>query len=155
MKKILILISLVVCCLVCSCKKESSIKPYTERQEAAMRILSGTFIYQNSSVDWLKTTYIFGQQYQEPKKVKNEDGETTILHGEVRLIYYNGDTYDEYYWLSSNANEIFFYRKSGNYFGEYYKISDCCYIEFLSESSFQMKSVTYSSWSWEIYKKQY
>ena len=112
MKKILILISLVVCCLVCSCKKESSIKPYTERQEAAMRILSGTFIYQNSSVDWLKTTYIFGQQYQEPKKVKNEDGETTTLHGEVRHIYYNGDTYDEYYWLSSNANEIFFYRKS-------------------------------------------
>lgn len=145
---------LLLACSVLACGKVEQPKksPYSEKQLKAFEVLIGTFVNTNAFVPSLKTTLVFSKHYDEPVKVEYKDGEEAIIHGEVRLIYYNGDSYDRYYRLHFNVDGITFLEKSSNYLGDYYSVKGIYDLEIKDANTFLIRS--FDSNNWDKYVKQ-
>ena len=145
---------LLIVCSVLSCSKAEQPKksPYSEKQLKAFEVLTGTFVYTNEFLPTLKTTLVFSKHYDEPVKGEFKDGKEAIIHGQVRLIYYNGDSYDLYYRLHLNVDGITFLKKSSNYLGDYYYVDEIYDLEIKDANTFWIK--TSDSFIWDKYVKQ-
>ena len=148
-----ILSSIVVSCGENNLNPEQPKKSsYTERQLKVFEVLNGTFVYTNTYVPSLKTTLVFSKNYDEPLIGEDKEGEKVPIHGEVRVLYYNGDSYNRFYYLSPNADCLIFYGKYSHYLGDYYSGVDVYDLDVKDANTLLLKQK--DSYMWDRYIKQ-
>lgn len=134
-----------------SCDKnntDSDSSYYSDAVKSALKVLSGSFIYTISVGDWSNTTTItFLEQYNPPKKGTLGDGTELIVHGKYRIVYDAGETFEEYYNLSENADRIY----------SYFSLNGTNSIQrkdfrVVDDNTFQLKEV--NSVIWNTYKRK-
>lgn len=120
----------------------------TEAQNRALSALSGTFKYTHEVG---ATTITFKKRY-EPSRVFTVDedyatGQTTerIIHGLLTITYYDGTSFDKYYYLNKDVSSILL---SNTEKGVRTKAD----IQLTSESEFKMKDR--DAFQWQIFKKE-
>ena len=120
----------------------------TEAQSRALSALSGTFKYTHEVG---VTTITFKERY-EPTRVFTVDedyatGQTTerIIHGLLTITYYDGTSFDKYYYLNKDVSSILL---SNTEKGVRTKAD----IQLTSESEFKMKDR--DAFQWQIFKKE-
>lgn len=126
MKKIFLL-SLACCMLAFTgCSKDDSPKnPYSDKQQKALAIFSGTWAdiqfsnlgsYPGAHLQPNPDKIIFESQYDKPLEIYKDDyinGNTLLFSAFGELVYHNEEYEDVscYYWLSESATELRLYRK--------------------------------------------
>ena len=104
--------SVVLGLMTISCSKEAAKEEYyTDAQKEAQRVLKGTFVQDLYGV---VTTYNFTEQYDSFKEVEcygftGSDKSKFIVHGKCTLTYWNGDSYELFYFLNEKADNIGFF----------------------------------------------
>lgn len=127
-------------------------KYYTERQEKAFEVLQGKFIYRLEYVENIWHQYIFKEHYKVPLKGVYKDGDECTIHGELKVNYYDGSSFDKYYRVGADATTLTTYGKGSNYFGDYYYVSDIFDLEIIDANTFRIKEN--GSYIWTTFKRQ-
>lgn len=98
--------------LLLSCAEKEDTQPevqyFTEAQKKALSVLNGTFSYTLSVGDWSSTTTItFLEKYNPPKMGTLDSGTDLPIYGKYKIEYYNGSTYERYYFISTTADKLY------------------------------------------------
>lgn len=130
-----------------SCQKSKPADFYTDAQKEAMKVLNGTF---KEDLYGIVTTYQFTESYNnEPKEVEvysftGSNLSKKLVYGKCKLTYYNGDSYDLYYFLNEKADLISFF--SDRVHAEVYD------LKIVSATEFRLRGEG-ASW-WDTFVKQ-
>lgn len=150
MKKILFLMSMMLCALLVGCSSDdddNTGNSISEAQKKALSVLNGTFKY----VHEVGTTTIeFKEQYNPAKVVildenfATGEGRERKIHGLLTVTYYNGQSFDKYYYIDYNATSIgLSFTEAGNR----------TYSNLLISSPTEFKMKGSNDLRWEIFKK--
>lgn len=120
----------------------------TEAQSRALAALEGTFKYTHEVG---VTTIIFKERY-EPSRVFTVDedyatGEGTerVIHGLLTITYYDGTSFDKYYYLNKDVSSILLSStEKGN--------RTANNIQLTSPTEFKMKEK--NTMLWQVFKKE-
>lgn len=129
----------------CSCSSKEDVPPtkeyYTDEQKAALSVLKGTF---KEDLYGVVTTYTFTEQYNSFKEAEcygftGDNKSKFIVHGRCTITYWNGDSYDLYYFINEKADNIGFYSEIVH--------AKAYALKIVSSSEFWLKSSDMASWN--------
>lgn len=142
MKKFITLLAITLL-FICSCSKkdDSSTKEYyNEAQKTALNTFKGTY---KQDFYGVVTTYTFKEQYNSFREAEcfgftGSDKSKFVVHGKCTLTYWNGDSYELYYFLNEKADNIGFF--SDVIHAKAYS------LKIVSETEFWLKGDGSASW---------
>lgn len=143
MKKILSLLALSAALFSSCASKDNTPEKeyYTEQQKAAQNVLKGTF---KEDFYGVVTTYTFTEQYDSFREAEcygftGDSKSKFVVHGKCTLTYWNGDSYDLYYFMNEKADNIGFFSD---------KIHAKAYsLKIVSSTEFWLKGDGSASWN--------
>lgn len=151
-KKILFLTLMAVSFVFIGCSSdddnENSGNSMSEAQKKALSVLSGTFKYVHEVGT---TTITFKEQYNPAKVVildenyATGEGQERKIHGLLTITYYNGQSFDRYYYIDTNATSIgLSFTEKGSRTNSAFLIS--------SPTEFKIKEK--DAMFWQVFKKE-
>lgn len=151
-KVILFLVAVLVSSIFNGCSSDdnddSTGNSINEAQEKALSVLNGTFKYTHEVG---ATTIVFKEKYKPAKVVvldenfATSEGRERKIHGLLTVTYYNGQSFDKYYYIDHNATSIgLSFTETGNR----------TYSNLLISGPTEFKVKGINDLRWEIFKKE-